>query len=46
VPLAFGNTQNYISAMEYLAYKKNDFYKVLQKAPIRLLKYTRRRNLQ
>ncbi len=29
VPLAFGNTQNYISAMEYLAYKKNDFYKVL-----------------
>ncbi|HHW01122.1 MAG TPA: aldehyde ferredoxin oxidoreductase family protein [Clostridiaceae bacterium] len=29
VPLAFGNTQAYITAIEYIAYKKNEFYSIL-----------------
>lgn len=29
VPLAFGNTANYIKALEYIAEGKNDFYKAL-----------------
>lgn len=29
VPLAFGNTENYKKAIEYIAKKANDFYKVL-----------------
>lgn len=29
VPLSFGNTENYLKAIEYLAGKKNDFYKTL-----------------
>jgi aldehyde:ferredoxin oxidoreductase len=29
VPLAFGNTANYITALEYIAVGKNDFYKAL-----------------
>ncbi|MFZ5986225.1 MAG: aldehyde ferredoxin oxidoreductase C-terminal domain-containing protein [Bacillota bacterium] len=29
VPLAFGNTASYLKALEYIAYKKNDFYKAL-----------------
>jgi aldehyde:ferredoxin oxidoreductase len=29
VPLAFGNTANYVKAIEYIAYKRNDFYKAL-----------------
>lgn len=29
VPLAFGNTPNYLKAIEYIAIKKNDFYKAL-----------------
>ncbi len=31
VPLEFGNTQNYIKAIEYLANKENDFYEALSK---------------
>ena len=31
VPLGFGNAQNYIKAIEYLANKENDFYEVLSK---------------
>ena len=31
VPLEFGNAQNYIKAIEYLANKENDFYKALSK---------------
>lgn len=29
VPLKFGNTENYITALEYIASGKNDFYKAL-----------------
>ncbi|MGE5677933.1 MAG: aldehyde ferredoxin oxidoreductase C-terminal domain-containing protein [Pseudomonadota bacterium] len=31
VPLEFGNTSNYIKAMEYLAHKENHFYEALAK---------------
>lgn len=29
IPLAFGKTENYIKAIEYISCKKNDFYKAL-----------------
>lgn len=31
VPLKFGDTQNYVKALEYIACKKNSFYEVLAK---------------